>query len=440
MSAQCQPIRDEIKILEDSLDDLDLEIKNESDPKIKAALIHFRKQTLSHLQRRKAALVICEAEAGAPPDSPPGFVVFGEEIQQGIPGYELVSGKNTLVRIFLGVKPPVVTLVADLIFEQQAKVEHTPNELAELNVPIDLPPWTSARLDYAELIVTDPRGNRFIVPGDIGDGLFTNIGQSYSADDNANFPIDGRLLTMMGQYEFLVRFYLNGQVVAERSLGRHVFHPSKDLRLLVVMEIWPFPADKWPTLINALGEVSRIFPVRTGVGALDADLTAGLRYVIDPEPINFQWPDKSPVRKRLSDFNKQQQQLGHPDRAEHVLTIRTQQPGEMPLGGNADSGPNGSYAGTVLNVNPPMDNVFGTLVSHELGHNFIPGIGHTENNEFVINEPSAFDVRLFADVSAPRSLMHGVYSNTPNGTAFLYPDQWRLIRNELLTTSSTGTG
>jgi hypothetical protein len=36
------------------------------------------------------------------------------------------------------------------------------------------------------------------------------------------------------------------------------------------------------------------------------------------------------VRGRFSDFNANQQALGHPDRAEHILSIRVQQPGEPP--------------------------------------------------------------------------------------------------------------
>ena len=109
----------------------------------------------------------------------------------------------------------------------------------------------------------------------------------------------------------------------------------------------------------------------------------------------------------------------------------------MPLGGSAQAGPNGTIAGVTLNVNPPMDNSFGTLVSHEIAHNFLT-VPHVLDEDVALNEPAAFDLSARKAVADPRALMYRIYNLTPNGTGFLVPDSWRAIRERLLTKPSTG--
>ncbi|NOE18057.1 hypothetical protein GS634_07955 [Ruegeria atlantica] len=436
MSAHCQSIRDEIETLEQSIELLDIQIQNTVDPIQKSALFRFRKQSLSLLQRKRGALKACE-ESGPPlPQVPADMSDFGSEVTQGIPGYELVAGKDTLARIFVGRRPPVVVMASELL--DDADSDYSSKALGfDLNsLPIHSLPFNPARIDYAELEISGPSGTT-VIPGDIGDGVFSNDTKSFSEDDNINFYIRGREISKPGRHRFTARLYRNGTLVGEKSVGQPQFHPTKDLRILVVVEIFPFPAVKWEILFQALEDLSRIFPIRSGLAPLDGDQEAGLRYRIEPIPIDFAWPDRTPVAQRLAAFNQEQSAAGRPDRAEHVLTIRTQQPGEMPLGGSAQSGPNGSIAGVTLNVDPPMDNSFGTLVSHEIAHNFLT-VPHVGDEGVALNEPAAFDLVARKSVGNPRALMYRIYNLTPNGTAFLVPDSWRTIRERLLTRSSTG--
>lgn len=435
MSMQCQPIHDEVTVFEGLLRDINEEIRNTSNPREKSFLIRQRQSIIQGLQRKRKELTDCKAEESAPPNEPRGFVVLGEEVNQGLPNYQLVAGKDTLVRVFLGVKPPRVMPLTNMFDVEELSKPLFKAQPELMKQHLDLPSNT-AKLDFADLLVTKPTGDTFVVAGDIGDGTFTNISKSYSEEDNANFYIGGQSLGMSGRYEFTARFYRNGIIIAERSLGKHVFQPTKDLRILIVVEVWPFPMDKISTLTNALEDLSRIFPIRAGVSELDGNLSAGLRYRYEPQPIDFDWPDRTPVVERLDRFNREQAAAGRPDRAEHALTIRTQQPGEMTLGGNAQSGPDGRIGGVVLNINPAHDGVFGTLISHEIGHNFISGDGHVQN--LSIREPSAFDVQNRKTVSAPKALMFGTYSETPNGSGFLLPEEWQTIRAGLFARPRTG--
>ncbi|WP_299899975.1 hypothetical protein [uncultured Ruegeria sp.] len=419
-----------------SIEVLDIQIQSTVDPIQKSAFIRFRKQSLSLLQRRRQALKACEENGPPLPQVPSDMSDFGSEVSQGIPGYQLVAGKDTLVRLFVGRRPPVVTMASELLGEEDSEYSSKALGFDPDLLPIHSLPFNPARVDYAEVEISGPSGTT-VVPGDIGDGVFSNDTKSFAEDDNINFYVRGRDISKPGRHNFIARLYRGGTLVGEKHLGQQQFHPTKDLRILIVVEIFPFPAEKWETLFMALADLSRIFPIRSGVAPLDGDQEAGLRFRIEPIPLDFAWPDRTPVAQRLAAFNQEQSDAGRPDRAEHVLTIRTQQPGEMPLGGSAQSGPNGSIAGVTLNVSPPMDDSFGTLVSHEIAHNFLT-VPHVGDEGVSLNEPAAFDIVARKSVTNPRALMYRIYNLTPNGTAFLVPDSWRAIRERLLTRSSTG--
>lgn len=347
--------------------------------------------------------------------------VMGFEVNQGLPGYDLVAGKDTLVRVFLAVRPDVLAPAA---------------VAAGGPIITNEPVFHQATLDYASLAVTRPDGATFEVPGDLGDGVFTNFSRLFGEEHNANFYLPGGLLAVAGVYSATARFYREGSSVGTVDLGSHRFHPTKDLRLLIVVDTWPMPVGAWNTLFRALEHVQRAFPIRAGVGPLNSDRRRGLRYQVDPEPFDPDFPGWEPVRQRLAQFNDTQQAQGHPDRAEHIMTVRVQQPDEPPRGGVGAQGPGASVSGVTLNVDPPADGVFATLISQEIGHNF--GLRHTPEAE--IADPSAFDLLGRRSIQRPRSIMFAFYADTPSEDGLFLPSDWSTIRQGLVASASTGTG
>lgn len=148
--------------------------------------------------------------------------MFGWEITQGLVEYELVAGKATLARVFVGFQEPRVQLFA-------------PAELGGVSLPAGFhfdEPWGGVlRLDYASLEVTHiPTGARFEVPATVS-GEFSIPG--LTEDDNVNFYIDGRSLWRTGEYGFVARFYRDGSLVGTNSLGKRRFLETADFRLLI---------------------------------------------------------------------------------------------------------------------------------------------------------------------------------------------------------------
>jgi len=345
--------------------------------------------------------------------------VLGREITQGLAGYELVAGKDTLFRVFLGVPedvlaPPVLPAGATALM---------------VNEPV----FHTSSLEFAAISITRPDGVSFEVPGNIDDGTITNFTKSYSTDDNANFWVSGEQLASAGEYTAVARFYRAGALVGVVDFGAHTFHSTKDLRLLIVVDTWPMNAAAWATLVGSLQHVHRAFPIRAGVGPLDGNPQLGLRYRIEPEPFDPDWPAWGPVRQRLAQFNASQQARGL-DVAEHIQTVRIQQPGEFPLGGVGEQGPGKSVSGVTLNVNPPADAVFATLIAQEIGHNF--GLRHTP--EPAIDDPAAIDMLGRRSVASPRSIMYNFYSGTPSENGFFVPSDWAGVLQGLVASTSTG--
>jgi hypothetical protein len=346
--------------------------------------------------------------------------VFGFEVNQGLIRYELVAGKATLFRVFLGVPPDVLA----------------PPQLAAGGPQVisNETLFRTSKLDYASLSIRGPDGVTFEVHGDLDNGEITNYSRSYDEHDNANFYVDGASLDKPGRYQALARFYRRGSLVGRVDLGRHTFQATKDLRLLIVVDTWPMPLTAWNTLFGALEHVQRAFPVRAGVGPLGGG-QFGLRYEIDPNPFNPDFPGWGPLRQRFTQFNAAQQAQGQPDRVEHILSVRVQQPVEPPRGGRGDAGPGGSVTGVVLNWFPSGDDTFATLISQELGHNFL-GAAHTP--KATIGDASAFDLVGRRSIPWPRSIMYRYYSDTASEDGLFLPKDWSTIRKGLLATTSTG--
>jgi hypothetical protein len=418
MSDQCEHIRDEIRNLEQLIDSLQTELQTAAGA-LKQALIFQIKLAQAELAEKAAELKACEATEEPPLADPR---VFGSEITQGLAEYELVAGKDTLARVFVGARQPEVLAIAAADFRMKA-----------LSLPaglhFDVSPFASSRLDFATLHVSGPAGFHFDVPARMS-GLFTNTSKSLSEQDNVNFYISGDQLARTGTYRFVARFFRNGTPVGTVDLGSRQFNDTKDLRLLIVVDTFPMPVQAWTTVFRALEFLHRNLPVRTGIAPMDSDLSAGLRFFVDPVPFDPDWPAWGPVAERFTAFNQQQAARGKPDRADKVMTVRTQQPGEGPLGGTAQMP--GTISGVVLNVTPPGDSYFATIVSQEIGHNFT--LGHAQVSQ--IPTASAFDLLNRKSLSQARNIMFN-----PVGTSefcVFSPQDWSSVRQGLMQLSSTG--
>lgn len=418
MSDQCEQIRDQIRALEQQVDSLQEELKTAAGA-LKQSLIFLIKQTQAEIAEKEAELNACEAVAHPPLSDPK---VFGFEITQGLPEYELVAGKDTLARVFVGAKQPVVLPIAATDFN-----------VKKLSLPkglhFDVPPYGSSRLDFATLHVSGPGGLSFEVPGQMS-GLFTNTSKSFSEEDNVNFYIAGDLLSHVGSYSFMARFYRDGTLVGTNGLGSNRFTDTKDLRLLITVDTFPMPVEAWSTVFRALEFLQRNMPVRSGIAPTDSDLSAGLRFYVDPVPFDPDWPAWGSVAQRFTEFNQQQAANSKPDRADKVMTVRTQQTGEGLLGGTAQMP--GKISGVVLNVNPPGDSYFATIVSQEIGHNF--NLGHSQNS--LIPAASAFDLLNRKSLSAARNIMFNPVGS--NEVCLFSAQDWSTVRQGLLQLDSTG--
>lgn len=418
MSDKCEHIRDKIRALEQEVDLLQDKLKTAAGA-LKQALIFLIKKTQAEIIEKEAELKECEAVA-EPPLSDPR--VFGSEITQGLPEYELVAGKDTLARVFVGTKQPVVLPIAATDFN-----------VKKLSLPsglhFDVPLFGISRLDFATLRVLGPGGLSFELPGQMS-GEFSNISKSLSEEDNVNFYIAGDQLSRVGSYRFVARFYRDGTLVGTNDLGTHPFNDTKDLRLLITVDTFPMPVEAWSTVFKALEFLQRNMPVRSGIAPMDSDLSAGLRFYVDPVPFNPDWPTWGPVAQRFTEFNQQQAANGKPDIADKVMTVRTQQTGEGPLGGTAQMP--GNISGVVLNVNPPGDSYFATIVSQEIGHNF--NLGHAQNS--LISAASAFDLLNRKSLSAAQNIMFNPVGS--NEFCLFSAQDWSTVRQGLLQLNSTG--
>lgn len=280
--------------------------------------------------------------------------------------------------MFVGAKQPVVSALTALDLGTKKF------SLSE-GLHFDMPPFGASRLDYATLQVFGPRGLSCELPAQMS-GRFSNTSKSLSEQDNVNSYIAGDVLARVGAYQFTARFYRDGSLVGSNDLGTHRFSDSKDVRLLITVDTSPITADAWPTIFRALEFLQRNMPIRAGIAPMDSDLSADLRVYIDPVPFDPDWPAWGPVAQRFAEFNQQQVTSGKPDVADKVMTVRTRQSGEGLLGGTVQMA--GTISSVVLNVNPPGDRYFATILSQEIGHNF--NLGHAQ--EAFISAASAFDL------------------------------------------------
>jgi hypothetical protein len=337
----------------------------------------------------------------------PGLQILGWEISQGLPGYELVAGKDALVRVFVAAAP---------IPAGGFGVMPT--------------------LDFALLRVRGPQGLFLEVRGEMPP-VFTNTNQEYSEQRNVNFYVAGRDFSRTGNYSFEATFYRSGRPVGTQSLGESRFLPTKDLRLLVVVENFVMTDEAWDAFDEALRLLNRNLPIRSGIGPLHGNEQNGLRYRLEPEPLQMSFTGPlltlEPLLEKLGQFNAAQAAAGLRDRADKIMTVRARQPGEGGVGGNARD--------PLASVVYTPGGSFPSIVCQEIGHLFgasvlgLPDSTHTPNN--AINDPSAFDLLNRRAISNPRPFMQSRVGAFGSDSMFEEPD-WNFVRQRILQLTSTG--
>ena len=427
-----EQLREEIRVLEGRVDD--------AREKLEAVPESGSEELTALLLRSQAEIAVKEADlkliAGVrdPPLTDPH--VFGWEATQGLVEYELVAGKDTLVRVFVGARRPDIFLPL----------------AAELSLPSSFhfadPFEIVSRLDYATLEVTPPSGSRFRVPATMS-GEFS--APSQSEEDNVNFYIVGDQLSRAGKYEFVARFYRAGALMGTNPLGSREFLETGDFRLLIKVNTYPMSDAGWDTVLRSLDYLQRNLPVRAGVAPMDSDLSAGLRFYIDPTPYDPGFSDTPKwgnAHLALSVFNLSLRPSllpwGNADHADMLMNVREQQPNQPSQPGSAEGsqaagGGPGVICGVQLQVYPPGDDFFATVVSQEIGHNLIPLDSHTQTE--ALATASAFDLLNRKSLPEVHTVMYGlVGSGSPNEMRLFEPAHWSKMRKRLLTLNSSGSG
>lgn len=411
-------LRDDVRRLEKEIDVARSRIESGTEPSSEEETAYVVR--LEAEKAHKEADLKAFATGDDPPLTDPH--IRGWEATQGLVEYELVAGKDTLVRIFVDARE--IVLPSDAAgFALPSSFHFTgPDE------------WVS-RLDYASLEVTAPNGSRFRVPATMS-GKFGSA--SMSEEDNVNFYIAGDQLTRTGTYTFLARFYRQGELVGTNTLGTQEFLETGDFRLLIKVNTWPMSDAGWDTVLMALQYLHRNLPVRAGVAPMDSDVSAGLRYFIDPRPYDPGWNQKpkwANAKLALSFFNLTQHPFGTGDRAHMLMNVREQQPGQPHSPGSAEGPTNGGpgrICGVQIRTEPPGESFFASVVGQEIGHNLIPLGSHTLDP--VIQTSSAFDLLNRRTVPEARTIMFAQIAgaSSANEICFYEVNHWSSMRTNLV--------
>ena len=419
-------VRNEIRELETKIDAARSQLESGT-----AVAESTPEDVTGHILRLEGEKALREADlkAFAAIDDPPltNPKVDGWEATQGLVEYELVAGKDTLVRVF--VEARAIALPADGAgFALPSSFHFTgSDELVSF-------------LDYASLEVKAPNGSRFRVPATMS-GRFGS--PSMSEEDNVNFYIAGDQLARTGTYEFVARFYRQGQLVGTNPLGTREFLETGDFRLLIKVNTYPMSADGWDTLLMALEYLHRNLPVRAGVAPMDSDVSAGLRYYLDPRPYDPGFSDQPKwgnAKLALAVFNLTQHLFGTGDRAHMLMNVREQQQGQVYSPGSAqgpvDGGP-GKICGVQIRKYPPGGGHFASVVGQEIGHNLIPWGNHTQPDP-VIQTASAFDLLNHREVPQALTVMFVTVAGDAfaNDICFYEPAHWSSMRKNLIALNS----
>ncbi len=353
------------------------------------------------------------------------------EVNQGLPSdlFTLVAGKATLVRVYVG------------------------TSLAGAN----------AAVDSGTLTISGPSGStvRFAT---IPHHTFNNTVRVFSEQYNVNFYLDGSEIPSSGTYSFQVTLRVAGSTVYNASVSRSI-ERTKDLRFMAV--VWganPLVTET-QSLQKAMATVARTYPVRSGVGPLDVNLTRGVRYTLLPGFMaipNQYYSGGRPhvmcdniggfgyVTQVMEDcrtyFNNQRANNGQPDRYDDSV-------GFVPWRLNPGDSLGcawGPWTSVVYgNMQGLGSNSSGMIASQEIGHNFglvrsgeptWDGGAHSMNEN--INDPRAFNLTMRQAVGEVHTVMEGscCSGQESNDNVFFETADYAPLINSIRSFASTGTG
>lgn len=245
---------------------------------------------------------------------------------QGLQGNTLVAGKTTALRVFGGAG--VVASAANL----EATVLRPDGSRRLFS-------WTS------DSFVTIPNG---------------------SAGPSIVVTVPGTELPWNGVYYFRLRIKdANGVELLAVALDNVPFLPTKDLRIMV-SRIWSGTSDKPGELVaadTAMRRMSWIYPVRDGVGSLDGQPDAGLRYNVYDRPMGPPSQDGHlcPLFARWSN------RPAPDDSIDTAITYRFPNGGEGSGGNSGHQCPGQTVLFSVIVWGAPLANVFCQETAHAFG-------------------------------------------------------------------------
>jgi hypothetical protein len=184
--------------------------------------------------------------------------VIMSEINQGIPSYPCVAGKNTLVRLM--------------------------TSSSEANLPV--------KFGTASLSITKPDGLSVDIPATFYTQIFTNGPDNIEITQrhNINFYVSGDDLEDQGNYllNFEIRAFSidpehqPGQIIYQASENREFVSPPGNFRVLYLYgcdgadDLWPNEIAT-ESISRVFQEASRVLPVRNGISRLGDDNSAGVQ-------------------------------------------------------------------------------------------------------------------------------------------------------------------
>ena len=278
-----------------------------------------------------------------------------------------------------------------------------------------------AAVDSALLTIVGPAGF-FTRTAQIPQHSFNNTARVYSEGYNVNFYLDGSELAVSGSYNFGVNLVLGNTSTYSANVNRTVV-ATRDVRFFAVLWGAPPTGDDLSAVQKVMATISRVYPVRRGVGPLDSNLTRGVRYGIAPgwTPIPSRYYGGTPrgpqvlcdsaddnagfnyIADVMEDsrvaYNILRSQSGQPDRFDDSAGFI---PWRLHPGPNNGCAYPGSYAFANvagLGTHPVFGDISGAVSSQEVAHNFglvsphspsYDGTNHSLNE--YIDDPRAFNI------------------------------------------------
>ncbi|MCX6927272.1 MAG: hypothetical protein NT154_29320 [Verrucomicrobia bacterium] len=277
---------------------------------------------------------------------------------------------------------------------------------------------------------------------------FVTIPQS-SLGPSVAVTIPGNLLPTVGDYYFSARLYnASGNMLAWFESDRTALLPTKDLRIMVD-RLWSNTGtlDK-PGEIEAahlaMQRFATLWPVRDGISALDGNRSAGLRYLVNDNPIGPPNQDGQ-ICPLMESWSNRPLNV---DSIDAGITYRFPDQGEGCGGFGRRTCPGQSLVWSGIVWQSPLAYVF----SHETGHIFglepaaEPHSDGTHTSDETIDLQEAdlgFDLQHVQALPQPTyNLMYGVSlcpGRDPSQISFS-PYDWEYLRQQLVNRLTNSTG